>query len=280
MKIANIFYAAIFFASMYTINSYGALTTSQVISSTWPHAQELHQLIKSGSSEKLKIFFKKHPELINVSISDQYPHPPLSHYLCYRPSCTSEQDICNTIQMLIDLGADVNTIPASELKSNDWHPAIMIATLFYKSVRLLEILFSHSAMCNAQDKNGTILQHLIRRMAVMADKHFLLLIEKALQYGADPYFKSTSLYFENTQKVDCFDVIKKNKEDFSCNIRAYNNHDPDCILGRSDYKNACRTLKYLEQAEKLLKIKYIAPIKIIKTHTKIHLTYIFPSPEN
>ena len=260
MKIANIFYAIIFFISTCTINSYGALNQSQVASSNGSHAQELHQLIKNGSSEKLKIFFKEHPELINVSISDEYPFPPLSHYLCYWPLHVSEQDLCDTVQMLIDFGAGVNPLPNYALKKDNWSLPIMQAIENHKSVRLLEILFSHGASCNAQDQNGTILQQFIHRTFCENEK-LLLLVQKTLQYGANPYLKS--------KDKNCFDVIKYYRDYCVHWSRRFQCTDCD------NHNNYINNLALINKIESLLKTHYLKPTEITKTATKFHLTYTF-----
>jgi hypothetical protein len=288
MKLLKTHYATIFLASLYTISSYGGMsildkaTVERCSQTLWPHAQELHQLIKSGSSEELKTVFKAQPALINRNISPEHPLTPLSQCLSYRQ--TSEHDLCNIVQTLIDCGADVNTQPNWIPHGQKYLP-IMIATKEHSSARLLEILFSHGADSNAKNSRGTILHHLIYQACGLKvfigdnehpfttlnqNKKFLALIQKALEYGADPYLK-------NSHGKDSFDALNDHRNNSEYYWKDY------CFRawrGTINHNAKTEYLEFLNQIESLLKVKYLKPTKIIKTDTHVHLTYTFQPLEN
>lgn len=286
MKIINIFYSIFFLASLHTINSHGALNNSFdtqdinsftlcIKSDLWPYSEKLDNLIKTDSIQQIKEFFKTHPKLINQNICPDTPFPPLVHCLSYRK--TSEQDLCDTVQTLIDCGANVNQAPNWIPHGNNYLP-IIIAANHHTSDRLLTILLNHGAPANTQDIRGTLLQHLIDHACRLQiyignnehpftllnqNKKVLPLIQKALEYGADPYRT-------NNLDKNAFDTLKRYKEQFQHYWKDYCYH---AWRGTINHNNKTEYLNLLNQIESLLETKYLKPTQITKTDKKVHLTY-------
>lgn len=267
MKTINIFYSIFFFINAYTINLhssqlFNAKFIAKIESSSWPQAEQLDSLLRKGSKEEIKNFFKIYPTLINRNISPRCPLVPLAHCLSYRE--TSEQDLCNTVQTLIDCGANVNNAP-KWVSYGDRYLPIIIAAKNHLSARLLQILFTHGASCNARDDRRTVLQHILCRITVTLDKKLLPLLDKALQYGANPFLN-------NTDGKNCFDIVHEIKKSFTSQEGAFhNNHE----LENNDFNN----LKLLNKITLLLETNYLKLEEITETATRVHLKYNLKSSD-
>jgi len=260
MKLLKIYYATIFLASLYTINSYSAMHQSgslfsksnweRFISTRWPDAQtqKVDQVIRNGSIEELGTFFKENPSLIKEYVSWDYFNFPLAHCIVYRQT-KSDQDLCNAVQTLINCGADVNDGPHWVPSSNDYLP-IVLAVQKRTSTSLLNILFNHGARI-PYSVSESLLHCLIDRIKNETDQKLLALMEIVLVHGDNPLIK-------NRQGHTCFELIHK-----------YRNYTLYYSLPAMS-----KALDLLNKAETLLKTKYLKPTKIIKTDKSIHLKYV------
>jgi hypothetical protein len=257
MKLLKIHYVAIFLASLYTINSYSAAYQSgslftksdwdQFISTRWPHAQKVHQVIRKGSIEELGTFFKENSSLIKEYVSLDYFNFPLAHCIVYRQT-KSDQDLCDAVQTLINCGADVNDGPRWVPDANDYLP-IVLAVQKRTSTRLLDILFSHGARI-PYSVSESLLHSLIVRIKEELNPKLLDLMKIVLEQGDNPLIK-------NRQGHTCFELIHK-----------YRNYT---LYYSLSYMS--KALGLLNEAETLLKTKYLKPTKITKTDKRVHLTY-------
>jgi hypothetical protein len=159
------------------------------------HFADMHQRIQHGPVEELKTFFQENKNLINQPLDDKNP-PPLSYCIRYRHPHTqdpvaAEKDMCNAVQALINCGASVNTtiidINSDSISNPHEYLPVVSWAQASRSVAVLDILMKNGTKINVHDDSGTILQHLIYRLKRNVDEHFLTLIEKALEHGANPY---------------------------------------------------------------------------------------------